>query len=39
VVQQRLEKPLAQDILSGKFGSGDLVNAMLKQDQMQFEKG
>ena len=38
-IQQLIENPLAQDILSGKFAPGDTIKAELKQDKICFDKG
>ena len=38
-IQQLIENPLAQDILSGKFVSGDLIKADVVEGQLKFEKG
>ncbi len=37
-VQQKLENPLAQALLTGKFASGDQIKVRLKQDELIFEK-
>ena len=37
-LQQHLENPLAQDILSGKFAPNDMIKVALKNDQLVFEK-
>ena len=38
-IQQLIENPLAQDILSGKFVSGDLIKAEILEEKISFEKG
>jgi ATP-dependent Clp protease ATP-binding subunit ClpB len=38
VLQQRLENPLAQALLTGKFQSGDTITVSLNQGELQFEK-
>jgi ATP-dependent Clp protease ATP-binding subunit ClpB len=37
-IQQYIENPLAQDLLTGKFVSGDTIKAGLKADKIVFEK-
>lgn len=37
-IQQYIENPLAQDILSGKFGSGDNVSAGVEKGHIVFQK-
>ena len=37
-IQQHVENPLAQEILSGKFLPGDSINIELKNDRIQFSK-
>jgi ATP-dependent Clp protease ATP-binding subunit ClpB len=37
-IQQYIENPLAQDILSGKFGSGDNVSAGVEKGHIVFKK-
>jgi ATP-dependent Clp protease ATP-binding subunit ClpB len=37
-IQQYIENPLAQEILSGKFAPGDTVNIALNKDQLEFTK-
>ncbi len=37
-VQQKLENPLAQALLTGKFSSQDRIHVRLKQDALVFEK-
>jgi ATP-dependent Clp protease ATP-binding subunit ClpB len=37
VIQQQLENPLAQDILSGKFNAGDKVRVTVANDKLVFE--
>jgi len=37
-IQQKLENPLAQDILTGKFTAGDTINIDLKDDNLSFMK-
>jgi ATP-dependent Clp protease ATP-binding subunit ClpB len=39
VIQQRLENPLAGELLAGKFGDGDTIRIGAKQHQFTFEKG
>jgi ATP-dependent Clp protease ATP-binding subunit ClpB len=36
-IQQNIENPLAQEILAGKFASGDVVRARLSGDQIVFD--
>ncbi len=38
-IQQQLENPLAQAILSGKFGPEDVIEVGLDGDQLSFRKG
>jgi len=38
-IQQLIENPLAQDILSGKFVPGDVIKADVVEDRVRFEKG
>ncbi len=38
-IQQEMENPLAQDILSGKFGPGDCIRADWEDGQASFTKG
>lgn len=38
-IQQEIENPLAQKILSGDFVSGDTINVSLNGDNMAFAKG
>jgi ATP-dependent Clp protease ATP-binding subunit ClpB len=38
-IQQFIENPLAQDILSGKFAPGDLIKAEMMEGNVIFEKG
>ncbi|MBI5039797.1 MAG: AAA family ATPase, partial [Gammaproteobacteria bacterium] len=38
-IQQQLENPLAQAILSGKFGPGDVIEVALDGEQLSFRKG
>jgi ATP-dependent Clp protease ATP-binding subunit ClpB len=38
-IQQQLENPLAQAILSGEFGPGDLIEVDLAGDGLTFERG
>ena len=38
-IQQQLENPLAQAILSGKFGPDDVIEVGLDGDQLSFRKG
>ncbi len=37
-IQQELENPLAQAILSGKFSAGDTIQVDVKDDQLYFVK-
>ncbi len=37
-IQQYLENPLAQDILSGKFSPGDTISVSRKDDTLSFKK-
>jgi ATP-dependent Clp protease ATP-binding subunit ClpB len=37
-IQQELENPLAQAILAGKFGPGDVIEARLENDALVFDK-
>lgn len=37
-IQQKLENPLAQDILTGKFAAGDTINIDIKGDDLSFVK-
>lgn len=37
-IQQHLENPLAQDILSGKFAPGDTIQVSLSKDKITFSK-
>lgn len=37
VIQQRLENPLAQDLLTGKFKSGDTINVSLESGELRFK--
>lgn len=37
-IQQHIENPLAQDILSGKFGPGDLVDITFEKGHLVFKK-
>lgn len=38
-IQQYLENPLAQDILSGKFAAGDVIRVACDDNQLMFDKG
>ncbi|MEJ2360618.1 MAG: ATP-dependent chaperone ClpB [Gammaproteobacteria bacterium] len=38
-IQQQLENPLAQDILSGKFMPGDVIEVDIADDKFSFRKG
>ncbi|MGA2092970.1 MAG: ATP-dependent chaperone ClpB [Sedimentisphaerales bacterium] len=38
VIQQRLENPLAGELLAGKFGDGDTIKIDAKQHRFTFEK-
>lgn len=37
-IQHHIENPLAQDILSGKFGPGDVINVGFERGQLVFSK-
>jgi ATP-dependent Clp protease ATP-binding subunit ClpB len=37
-IRAQLENPLAQEILSGKFGPGDLIEVGLEDDRLAFER-
>ena len=37
-IQQHVENPLAQEILSGKFLPGDIVQVDLKKGKLEFSK-
>jgi ATP-dependent Clp protease ATP-binding subunit ClpB len=37
-IQQQIENPLAQEILAGKFGPGDLIEVGVKDDVLTFEQ-
>jgi ATP-dependent Clp protease ATP-binding subunit ClpB len=37
-IQQQLENPIAQEILAGKFGPGDLIEIGIKDDHFVFER-
>ena len=37
-IQHQLENPLAQDILAGRFGSGDVIKVDVKDGQLVFSK-
>jgi len=37
-IQQELENPLAQDILAGGYGSGDVINVDVKEGVLAFNK-
>jgi ATP-dependent Clp protease ATP-binding subunit ClpB len=37
-IQQYLENPLAQDLLSGKFVAGDVIEVQLEGDSLTFTK-
>ncbi|WP_131779978.1 ATP-dependent chaperone ClpB [Legionella bozemanae] len=37
-IQQQLENPLAQDILTGKFKSGDTIKVIYKDGEMKFTR-
>ena len=37
-IQQRLENPLALDILSGKFENGDVISVDTQGSELVFEK-
>jgi ATP-dependent Clp protease ATP-binding subunit ClpB len=36
IIQQKLENPLAQSLLTGQFKSGDTIKVVWKNDQLQF---
>jgi ATP-dependent Clp protease ATP-binding subunit ClpB len=38
-IQQQLENPLAQSILAGEFGPGDVINVSVQDDALAFCKG
>jgi len=38
-IQQQLENPLAQEILAGVFGSGDVIHVNVTQDGLTFSHG
>jgi ATP-dependent Clp protease ATP-binding subunit ClpA len=38
VIQQRLENPLASELLAGKFTDGDTIKIGAKQHQFTFDK-
>ncbi|MBV1915601.1 MAG: ATP-dependent chaperone ClpB [Pseudomonadales bacterium] len=38
-IQQLIENPLAQDILSGKFAAGDTIKAEMVEGEIRFENG
>ena len=38
-IQQQLENPLAQEILSGKFNVGDLIRVDVEDNKLSFHKG
>jgi len=38
VIQQEIENPLAQDLLSGKFSAGDTVNIDVEADKLVFKE-
>lgn len=37
VIQQQLENPLAQSLLTGRFKSGDVIEVLWQDDQLRFE--
>jgi len=39
VIQQTLENPLAQEILAGRFGIGEIIAADWRNGKMQFNRG
>ncbi len=39
VIQQRLENPLAQAILEGRFGAGDIIKVDVREGAFVFESG
>ena len=38
-IQNQLENPLAQEILAGRFGPGDLINVDVDRDRLVFSSG
>ena len=36
-IQQQVENPLAQEILSGKFKPGDLIEVAVEEDRLEFQ--
>jgi ATP-dependent Clp protease ATP-binding subunit ClpB len=38
-IQNQLENPLAQEILAGRFGPGDLIRVDVDQDRLVFTSG
>ena len=38
VIQQQIENPLAQDILQGKFVTGDTIQVSISKDEVKFTK-
>ncbi len=38
-IQQQLENPLAQEILAGHYGPGDVIEVNVRDNQLVFEKG
>jgi ATP-dependent Clp protease ATP-binding subunit ClpB len=38
IIQQKVENPLAQALLEGRYGEGDVIRADVKDDQLVFEK-
>jgi len=36
-IQQLIENPLAQDVLSGRFSAGDTIKARLEGEQVVFD--
>ncbi len=38
-IQQQLENPLAQEILAGHYGPGDVIDVDVRDNQLVFEKG
>ncbi len=38
-IQQQLENPLAQEILAGHYGPGDVIDVSVRDNQLMFEKG
>jgi ATP-dependent Clp protease ATP-binding subunit ClpB len=36
-IQQRVENPLAQEILQGKFKPGDIIEVAVREDELEFQ--